>query len=97
MRIAFAVAAALLATAATAQKSSTDTSPMASHDAMPTHDAMASHDAMSPNAMTKIPAADMKRISQCKAMTPDAMAKSAMCQKMMKLYPAAFSGSVSTN
>ncbi len=107
MKFAIAIAAALaaaslpaavLAQAAPADAMSASHDAMApGKDAMATHDAMASHDAMSPHAMTKVPAADMKKINQCKAMKADAMAKSTMCTKMAKLYPAAFSGSASTN
>lgn len=53
--------------------------------------------AMTPGAMTSVPAADMKKVDECKAMKHDAMMKSSMCMKMMKLYPNAFAGSVSSN
>lgn len=48
-------------------------------------------------AMPKMSAATMKKVDRCKAMAHDAMMKNATCMKMMKLYPAAFSGSVSSN
>lgn len=45
-----------------------------------------------------IPAADMKKITRCNAMKHDAMMKSAMCMKMMKMYPTSFNaGSAATN
>ena len=80
MKTLFAAAIALttLASAATAQ--------MASHDAM-------AKDAMATDAMAKMPAADRKKVGQCKAMAPAMMAKSAMCAKMMKMYPDNFNGS----
>jgi hypothetical protein len=42
-------------------------------------------------------AADIKTIGKCKAMKPGAMAKSAMCTKMMQLYPDQFANTAGSN
>ncbi|UAJ11613.1 hypothetical protein [Polymorphobacter megasporae] len=46
---------------------------------------------------TAISAADMKTIGKCKAMKHDAMARSAMCAKMVQLYPNQFANTAGTN
>ncbi len=52
---------------------------------------------MATDAMAGVPAADQATITKCLAMKHDAMMKKASCMKMMKLYPAAFAGSASSN
>jgi len=82
MKLILTAAAVLFATAATAQMAASPTTAMSpmAGDAM----------------MAGVPAGAQKKIMTCKAMAHDAMMKSAMCTKMMKLYPNAF-GSASSN
>ena len=47
--------------------------------------------------MAGVPAAAQAKITKCMAMKHDMMMKNATCMKMMKLYPAAFAGSASSN
>lgn len=53
--------------------------------------------ASSASPMATVPAADMKKIGKCKAMTADAMGKSATCMKMMQLYPNQFANTAGSN
>lgn len=58
---------------------------------------MAASSPMAADAMATVPAAAQTKIVKCMAMKHDAMMKNATCMKMMKLYPAAFAGSASSN
>jgi hypothetical protein len=49
------------------------------------------------NSTAPIPAADMKLIGKCKAMKPDVMGKSAICTKMVQLYPDQFANTAGSN
>ena len=52
---------------------------------------------MAADAMAGVPTSAKAKITKCMAMSHDMMMKNATCMKMMKLYPAAFAGSVSSN
>lgn len=49
------------------------------------------------SSTASIPAADMKLIGKCKAMKSDVMTKSAMCTKMVRLYPDQFANTAGSN